>query len=97
MPQETANLMGLTRIKVLAARGGISSISGKNGSLTMQISPAGSFDLEKLAEASRKFKGRVLFSAGASPYLVYKLPPGGGQGSEQGMIDDVLRFLSVLS
>ena len=72
MPPETENLLKLARMKMLAAGCGISSISEKEGRVTMYINPNGNFNIEKLPAISKKYRNRVLFSAGAAPYIVFK-------------------------
>ena len=91
MPPETENLIGLTRIKVLAASCGISSVAEKNNQIIMQINPNGNFSVKRLSAVSGKFKGRVLFNAGASPYIAYKSEAGSAA------IKDLIYFLTSLS
>ena len=113
MPPETENLMRLTRVKILAAACGISSVAEKNGQVTMQIAPNGVFNIEKLSEVSRKYRGQVLFSAGASPHLIFRplartAPPRRAESRSielappaaptiEGAVDAVIRFLGDLS
>jgi transcription-repair coupling factor (superfamily II helicase) len=99
MPQETENLISLTRMKVLAAGCGISSITEKTGQVIMQIKPNGGFSVENLSSASRKYKGRVLFNAGASPYIVFKPASGpiAQSGAERAAISEIIGFLTNLS
>ena len=106
-PPETENLVGLARIKILAARCGITSISDKNGRLALQINPGGVFDMNKLSYASKIHKGRVLFNAGAAPHIIY-MPqeigrpqmignpragggPGSGGGPHAGVVNTAAR------
>ena len=75
MPLETENLINLARMKILAAGCGISSIAEKDGQAIMQINPGGKFNLEKLPAILNSYKSRVLFSAGAAPYISLKTRP----------------------
>ncbi|MCL2058436.1 MAG: transcription-repair coupling factor [Oscillospiraceae bacterium] len=81
MPGETKNLIKLARIKILAAGCGITAVAEKNGQVVMQINPNGGFDVQKLANATHKYKRRVLFSAGAAPYISLKTGTETGSGN----------------
>lgn len=73
IPEAAQNLIKIAYIKALALCLGISSISEKNNEVIFQISEAKNMKFEVIARAVEKYRRQLLFNAGATPYLVFKL------------------------
>ncbi len=79
IPGPVSNLISIAYIKALARDAGFSSVSQKGGSVILQCRNEKSLNLEVISRLSSKYKGQILFNAGASPYLVYKTNQADGE------------------
>ncbi len=74
LPGPVRNLTKIALIKALARLLGFSSVSEKNDTIIFSMSDAKKINFQVIAKAAEKYKRQLLFNAGASPYLVYRLP-----------------------
>lgn len=74
-PRTVNNLISVALLRADAARAGITDIDQRNGCLLLTIPQ---FDLRQVSLlcGDRKYKGRLLFSAGELPYLSLRLKQG---------------------
>ena len=79
-PKAVRNLVQIALIKVLARSLGFSAVSEKNETIIFSMSDAKKINFQAIAKAAEKYKRQLLFNAGAAPYLVYRIPPGRGDG-----------------
>ncbi|NLC69037.1 MAG: transcription-repair coupling factor [Clostridiaceae bacterium] len=70
------NLIQIAYIKALLRSLGFSSVYEKDGSIILQLRDKESINVEAFSRlaANAKYKGRILFNAGTTPYLQFKLP-----------------------
>jgi transcription-repair coupling factor (superfamily II helicase) len=79
-PGPVRNLIKIALIKSLASSLGFSSVSEKNDTVILSIPDAKKINFQAISKAAEKYKRQLLFNAGASPYLVFRLPAGRGDG-----------------
>ena len=74
-PRTVNNLIAVALLRADAAKLGISEITQKGAALRFTLS---AFDLQRISAlcARESYKGRLLFSAGETPYLTLKLKKG---------------------
>ena len=74
-PRTVNNLISVALLRADAARAGVTDIDQRNGCLLLTIPQ---FDLRQVSLlcGDRKYKGRLLFSAGELPYLSLRLKQG---------------------
>jgi len=73
IPESVNNLISIAYIKALAYSLGISAVSEKNDSVVFQMANVKSINFQAIGKAAEKYKRQLLFNAGSTPYLVYKL------------------------
>lgn len=76
MPEPVRNLIGIAHIKALANSLGFTAVSEKNDAVTFQLANVKNINFQALGKAAEKYKRQLLFNAGSTPYLVYRIPPG---------------------
>ncbi len=79
LPGPVRNLIKIALIKALARSLGFSSASEKNDTIIFSIQDAKKINFQAISKAAEKYRRQLLFNAGASPYLVFRLPPGQGE------------------
>jgi transcription-repair coupling factor (superfamily II helicase) len=79
IPEPVRNLITVAYIKALARSLGISSVTEKRDSVIFGFADIKNIDFQAIAKAAEKYRRQLLFSAGASPHLVYKKPQTGGE------------------
>jgi transcription-repair coupling factor (superfamily II helicase) len=79
IPAPVKNLITAAYIKALARSLGISSVTEKKDTVVFGFANIKSIDFQAIAKAAEKYRRQLLFSAGASPHLVYKKPQTGGE------------------
>ncbi len=75
IPNSVENLVEIAYIKALASSLGFSSVTQKNDTVTLSIANGRSFNLQAFGKAAEKYKRQLLFNAGTSPYIVYRVLP----------------------
>lgn len=73
IPAPVNNLISIAYIKALAVSLGFSSIQEKNEAVIFQIGSMQSINIEAIGKTAAKYKRQLLFNAGASPYLLYRI------------------------
>lgn len=68
------NLVQIAYIKTLLKSLGFSSVYEKDNSIILQLKDKESINIEAFSKLAAKYKGRILFNAGATPYLKFRLP-----------------------
>jgi len=74
IPAPVRNLIKVAHIKAIARFLGISSVTEKKDSVIFSFADSKSINFQAIAKTAEKYKRQLLFSAGASPYLVYRKP-----------------------
>ena len=69
MPKETERLLKVVEIKYMANNLGIETIEEANSKIKFNFRNNVKLDMEKLSEAVKYFRGRILFSAGDKSYI----------------------------
>lgn len=72
LPQPVGNLINIAHIKALAKNAGFSSVSEKNGHVVFQFAEGIQVNIGAIGKLAAKYRRRLLFNAGSSPYLMYK-------------------------
>jgi transcription-repair coupling factor (superfamily II helicase) len=73
-PGPVTNLIKIALIKAMACSLGFSSVSEKNDTIIFSMPDAKKINFQAIAKAAEKYRRQLLFNAGASPYLVFRLP-----------------------
>ena len=73
IPEPVKNLISIAYIKVLARDTGFSAIAEKNESVIFQLRTGKQANIEVISSLMARHKRRLLFNAGNSPYLLYKI------------------------
>jgi transcription-repair coupling factor (superfamily II helicase) len=73
MPRPVRNLLDIAQIKLLAKSLGISSVSEKNESIIFQVGSGKHINIKSIAALTAKYRRKLLFNAGSSPYLMYRI------------------------
>ncbi len=76
IPPEVHNLINIALVKASASSLGITSISAKSGSIIMKVNPSALQIPQAIAGLAAKYRRRLMFNAGSSPYLSLKMPEG---------------------
>ncbi|MDR1439689.1 MAG: hypothetical protein LBJ10_06655, partial [Clostridiales bacterium] len=82
LPEAAGNLIKIARIKALAQKCGVASITEKNGAVTLFMAKNWKFSAAKLSALFQKYRRQALFSPGEPPYIV--LRPEARQGVAAG-------------
>jgi len=72
-PVPVRNLLDIAYIKVLAKKTGFSAITEKNESIIFQLGAGKHISIETIGALTAKYRRQLLFNAGSSPYLMYKI------------------------
>ena len=72
IPNETYRLLDVAELKYLASSIGIKSISKRSKNIILEFGDKNKLDINILGEIATKYKGKMLFSAGANPYITLK-------------------------
>ena len=89
VPKEIINLLDITRIKNLCKKIGIVKISQKKEKILFYINEK-KFNLKNVTKIIEKYKTRVKFSPGKSPYITYYLK------DMSKIIDEINEFLKIV-
>lgn len=73
IPEETENLIDIALIKNMAIALGLTSVKEKDDTVILSYSGQADIDPRLIMEITRKWHGRLLFSAGKEPYLSYRI------------------------
>lgn len=73
LPEPVRNLLSIAHIKVLARQIGFSSITEKNESIIFQLGAGKHINIGAIGALTAKYRRQLLFNAGSSPYLMYKI------------------------
>ncbi len=73
VPKETERLLKVVEIKYMAKKVNIDLIEEKNSKVIFNFKHGTKLNMEKLSEAAKTFKGKMLFSAGDKPYITLEL------------------------
>ena len=73
VPEEIENLINIALLKALASGNGFTSVVEKNDSVIFKYGKMADIDVETVGRMIDKFKRKILFSAGAEPYITYKI------------------------
>ncbi len=76
IPPEVQNLINIALVKASATSLGITSICAKSGSIIMKVNPSALQIPQAIAGLAAKYRRRLMFNAGSSPYLSLKMPEG---------------------
>ena len=79
IPGPVRNLIKVAYIKALARSLGISAVTEKKDSVIFTFADSKKIDFRAIAKTAEKYRRQLLFSAGASPHLVYKKPQVSGE------------------
>ena len=73
IPQPVRNLVAIAGIKAMARILGFSSVVEKNDAVIFQIANGRSINIEVIGKLAAKYKRQLLFNAGNSPYIMYRI------------------------
>ncbi len=73
VPKETLNLLDISYIKSLCERIGIFEVTDINSSITFKMKEMSNEFVRTVLVTDRKYKGKILFGAGKTPYFTLKL------------------------
>lgn len=76
MPEPVRNLVNIAYIKALSQSLDFISVSEKNDTVQFGLAGAKKIDFKAIGKAAEKYKRQLLFNAGTTPYLVYRVMPG---------------------
>ncbi|MDI9500372.1 MAG: transcription-repair coupling factor [Clostridiaceae bacterium] len=79
IPAPVRNLITVAYIKALARSLGIFSVTEKKDTVIFGFSDNKNINFQVIAKAAEKYRRQLLFSAGASPHLVYRKPQVSGE------------------
>lgn len=91
-PRPVRNLIKIAMIKALARSLGFSSVTEKNDTIIFSMSDAKKINFQAIARAADKYKRQLLFNAGASPYLVFRI----ASGRDDSRLDNIKILLQDL-
>ena len=92
MPQEVLTLINVALIKAYAQKNGFSFVQEKKDSFVLKYRKHHKIDMDKLGKAIGEVDGKVLFSAGSEPYIIYKFK----DNKEEKRLIEVLNLLKKL-
>ena len=72
IPRETKNLMYISYIRSMCEKIGIYDVGEIDGAVTFRMDEITNEFVNKVLNADRKYKGKILFGAGAKPYFSLK-------------------------
>ena len=70
VPKETANLLSIAEIRLLARQAGITSLKQKAGIIVMRFSPETSIEIPALYELAKQYKRRLNYTNAAGELIV---------------------------
>lgn len=70
-PQSVINLIEISLIRVYASKCGITDVNERGSRILMYFDKTASVPEDKIAEIASEYRGRILYSRGERPYLVY--------------------------
>ncbi len=73
IPKETLNLLDISYIKSLCENIGIFEVMDINSSITFKMNKMDNEFVKTVLTTDRKYKGKILFGAGKTPYFTLKL------------------------
>lgn len=73
VPKETLNLLDISYIKSLCENIGIFEVTDINSSITFKMKEMDNEFVRTVLTTDRKYKGKILFGAGKTPYFTLKL------------------------
>ncbi len=73
VPKETLNLLDISHIKSLCEKLGIFEVTDINSSITFKMKEMTNEFVRTVLTTDRKYKGKILFGAGKTPYFTLKL------------------------
>jgi transcription-repair coupling factor (superfamily II helicase) len=73
LPQPVKNLLSIASIKITAGEAGFSSVTEKEEGVIFQFKEGRNIDIKLIGNMISKHRRRLLFNAGNSPYLLYRL------------------------
>lgn len=73
IPKPVYNLISISTIKAMAGQLGFSSVTEKNDAVIFQIRDSKKVNIEVIGKLAAKYKRQLLFNAGNSPYIMYKI------------------------
>ncbi|HHW00335.1 MAG TPA: transcription-repair coupling factor [Clostridiaceae bacterium] len=73
IPQPVRNLIMVACIKALAKSAGFSSITEKSEAVILQYVDMKRVNIEAIGKLMSKYRRQLLFNAGSSPYLMYRI------------------------
>ena len=73
VPKETLNLLDISYIKSLCENIGIFEVTDINSSITFKLKEMDNEFVRTVLTTDRKYKGKILFGAGKTPYFTLKL------------------------
>ncbi len=73
IPQPVRNLIMVAYVKSLAKSAGFSSITEKDGAVILQYVDMKKVNIETISKLISKYRRQLLFNAGSSPYLLYRV------------------------
>ncbi|HZK71461.1 MAG TPA: TRCF domain-containing protein, partial [Clostridia bacterium] len=92
MPQEVLTLINVALIKAYAQKNGFSFVQEKKDSFVLKYRKHHKIDMDKLGKTIGEVDGKVLFSAGSEPYIIYKCK----DNKEEKRLIEVLNLLKKL-
>lgn len=87
-PEPVMNLIAVAHIKALARETGFSSVTEKEDSIIFQLAGGKNISLEAIGRLADKYRRQLLFNAGTSPYLLYRIA-----GEGRGKLTDNIKIL----
>jgi len=76
IPKPVENLIAIAYIKALASDVGFTSVSEKDGNVIFSIGNVNNMNFQAFAKVAEKYRRQLLFNAGATPYILFRVLPG---------------------
>ncbi len=92
LPNETVNLIEVARIKILARKLQILSITQKMDSIVIKFNETEHNFIENVQKLIDIYKNKIFFSSGVSPYITLKLQ----SQKDSDILEDVYKLLTIL-
>ncbi len=73
IPEAVLNLVNIAYIKAIAGSLGFTAVQEKNDAILLPIGGMKNINIEAIGKTAAKYKRQLLFNAGASPYLMYRI------------------------
>jgi len=93
VPEETENLVNIARLKARARKKGFSSIAESRNLVIMKYRRSTDVDLEAVSRVVETFRGKILFNAGAEPYIAYRIS--GADESRKILLNNLIKLFDV--